>query len=266
LTAGKSETFLKSDFDGKSLTEVGLKDGGVLRVAALSKTWSSAKQAQRRVERGITRVASSLDAGFKAIGGKVDAVDDKATAILGILCGEPAPIPVGQSNKESLKSMRLGKNILEANIREVREKEEKRIADEKRGRAAKVTEAAEMAEGGVDLIVGELDGQSLKEKLEKHKAQGKVLQQAARKEKTKERKAIAMGKAAAKPKARRGKKRARAEHGAGLLPADQDEGEEKLFDIEAEVDKLGDDDEAAPGAAASSSNAALAPVAASQLS
>jgi hypothetical protein len=174
-------------------------------------------------------------------------------------------MPEGQSDKEYLKSQRLVRDMASANVREVREREEKRIADAKRGRAAAITEATEMAEGGVDLIVEELEGQGLKEKLEKHKAQGKVLQQAARKEKTEERKAVAMGKAAAKPKARRGKKRARAEDGAGLLPADQDQGEEKLFDIEAEVDKLGDDDEAAPGAAASSSNAAGA-IAAAQLS
>ena len=138
-----------------------------------------------------------------------------------------------------MKSQRLVRDMASANIREVREREDKRIADEKRGRAAKVTLAAEMAEGGVEYIVGGMEGADLQEKWAKHKAQGEILQKAMRKEKREER--MALGKATAKPKAR-GKKRQRGDPCQTLLssPNDQDQKEE-AFDIQEEMAKAIDD-------------------------
>ena len=235
----RPETPLKRDVDGTTLAEAGLEDGDVLRVKKPSNPWPKARLAQWRVSRGITQVATSLETGFKEVGDKVDAVDGKADEILGILCGKPAPVPEGQSDKEYLKAQRFARDIASANIREVREREDKRIADEKRGRAAKVTLAAEMAEGGVEYIVGGMEGADLQEKWAKHKAQGEILQKAMRKEKREER--MALGKATAKPKAR-GKKRQRGDPCQTLLssPNDQDQKEE-AFDIQEEMAKAIDD-------------------------
>ena len=238
LTADSKESLLKRDVDGTSLFEAGLRNGGVLRVAKPSKAWPAAKKAGRRVERGLTRVATSLNAGFTEVGGKVEAVGHKADEILGILCGKPAPKPEGQSDKEYLKAQRLAVNVAQANVREVREREEKRIADEKKGRAAGIIKAAEMADGGVDLVAGALEGADLEDKWATHQAQRVVLQAARRKEK---RSAKAQGKAAAKPKAGRGKKRGP----DCLLPASPtDQDQKEASDIKAEVEKPLDDETA----------------------
>jgi len=257
LTTDSRESLLKRDVDGTSLFEAGLRDGGVLRVAKPSKAWTNAKHAEWRVSRGLTRVATSLNAGFTEVGGKVEAVGHKADEILGILCGKPAPKPEGQSDKEYLKGQRLVRDVASANIREVREREEKRIADEKKGRAAGIIKAAEMADGGVDLVAGALEGADLKDKWATHQAQGVVLQAARRKEK---RSAKAQGKAAAKPKAGRGKKRGP----DCLLPASPtDQDQKEAPDIKAEVDELMNDetakrilgDEAAAASSSSSDTA-----------
>ena len=248
LTADSKESLLKRDVDGTSLFEAGLRDGGVLRVAKPSKAWPNAKKAEWRVSRGLTRVATSLNAGFTEVGGKVEAVGHKADEILGILCGKPAPKPEGQSDKEYLKAQRLAVNVAQANVREVREREEKRIADEKKGRAAGIIKAAEMADGGVDLVAGALEGADLKDKWATHQAQGVVLQAARRKEKRSEK---AQGKAAAKPKAGRGKKRGP----DCLLPASPtDQYQKEASDITAEVEKPLDDETAEVAAASSSSS------------
>jgi hypothetical protein len=67
----RPETLLKRDVDGTTLAEAGLKDGDALRVKTPSKPWTAARLAQWRVDRGITRVATSLNTGFKAVGDKV---------------------------------------------------------------------------------------------------------------------------------------------------------------------------------------------------
>ena len=75
----EGSVLLKRSDDGTLLNEVGSVD---FLLKKQSQPWEPAKQAQRRLDRGITQVATSLEAGFKEVGGKVVAVDRKASEIL----------------------------------------------------------------------------------------------------------------------------------------------------------------------------------------
>jgi hypothetical protein len=71
---------LKIADDSARLSEVGLKDGGELRLDKLFR-FNGPQQAQRRLDKGLTNVAHSLKNGFKEVGGKVDGVEVKVDGV-----------------------------------------------------------------------------------------------------------------------------------------------------------------------------------------
>jgi hypothetical protein len=207
--AGAAEELLKNAVNTASLVSF-MDAGATLRVARYS-GFSGPRQAQRRLDKGLTTVATSLKNGFKEVGGKVDGVKDDTEVIrasVGTLLaagrGEvPDRVP-DQTDYQRIQQLRNGKRRADSELPVLLEREALRIAQGKRGRSAEVTLAAEKAEGCVDHVTGEIMGADLEEKKANHEAQGKVIAAAVRKAKAKgkaQEKAIAKAKAKAKAKA-----------------------------------------------------------------
>jgi hypothetical protein len=201
---------LKIADDSARLSEVGLKDGGELRLDKLFR-FNGPQQAQRRLDKGLTNVAHSLKNGFKEVGGKVDGVEVKVDGVkLGVdtlvaaAQGVLVPRPPGQTDDEELDQLRDTVRTCHKRIAPLRDARAIRVAAAKRGRSAEVTLAADKAQGRVDHVTGEIMGRDLEEKWSNHEAQGKVIKASMRKEKAKgkaQEKAIAKAKAKAKAKA-----------------------------------------------------------------
>ena len=207
--------------------------------------WAPAKQAQRRIERGVTKVAKFLSSGFKEVGGKVDAVAADLKVAVGILRGEAGPRPEGMSASARMEQNRVTVLVCQKEDRELKKEIAATTEEKKTARSHAVTEAAKVAEGSVDVAVGGIVGENLEEKFEAHKAQGRILAIARRKEKAQERKAAAKAKVVAKPK---GRKRCRTEA----------DGQDPDQSIEKDLEALLDAGDAAARVAASSSSDAPA--------
>jgi hypothetical protein len=203
--AGAAEELLKNAVNTASLVSF-MDAGATLRVARYS-GFSGPRQAQRRLDKGLTTVAHSLT----KVATKVDGVKDDTDVIragVGTLLaagrGEvPDRVP-DQTDYQRIQQLRNGKRRADSELPVLLEREALRIAQGKRGRSAEVTLAAEKADGCVDHVTGEIMGADLEEKKANHEAQGKVLAAAVRKAKAKgkaQEKAIAKAKAKAKAKA-----------------------------------------------------------------
>ena len=208
--------FLKTSLLDASLTEVGLRDGAELRLRPPGGA-EKCQQAQRRLDLGTIRRATSLKRRFDKVSADVVEDGDKtrnavagvasdvvvlkadAGSILGVMRGEAAPNRPGQTNKDRLKEIRLVKRVLDNEAGDLREKEGIRIATGKRQRNEETIAAAVVVDGNVAMAADAMPGQSLAEKEAAHKAQGKVLTAAKRVAKAEEK---AVAKAAAKAAAR----------------------------------------------------------------
>ena len=229
--------------DGTLLNEVGSVD---FQLKKQGQGWAPAKLAQWRLDRGVTQVAKSLSSGFKEVGGKVDAVAADLKVAVGILRGEAGPRPEGMSASARMEQNRVTVLVCQTENRELKKEIAATTEEKKIARSHAVTEAAQVAEGSVDVAVGGIVGENLEEKFEAHKAQGRILAVARRKEKAQERKAAAKAKVVAKPK---GRKRCRAEA----------DGQDPDQSIEKELEALLDAGDAVAQVAAASSSSSDAP-------
>ena len=181
--------------DGTLLKEVGSVE---FQLKKQGQGWAPAKQAQRRMDRGLTQVATSLSSGFKAVGGKVDGVKRDTKQILESICGEAPAQREGQSDCARLKEIRHIKGHLTSEAESLREREERRKSDQRLQRSESAIATAEQADGNAELATASLDGATLEEKAALLKAQSKIVAIALRKQKAEERKATAAPKVAAK--------------------------------------------------------------------
>ena len=207
LAVGRRLLKINGD-DEKILGSVGVVEGSVFPVF---KGKTAVEHQQYRLEVGLTktlRATRNVDRNVVALGEKVDAVADDLKVAVGILRGKAGPRPEGMSASARMEQNRVTVLMCQTENRELKKEIAATIEEKKIARSHAVTEAAQVAEGSVDVVVGGIVGENLEEKFEAHKAQGRILAVARRKEKAQERKAAAKAKVVAKPK---GRKRCRIE-------------------------------------------------------
>ena len=103
-----TETLIKRDVHDLSLAHVGFKDGGVLRVAKPS-NFSAAKQAQRRLDKGVTQCATSLKNLPTSVGGVASAVTSMQADVTAIRNAVVAAPPVKIPGETELMEAVLNK-------------------------------------------------------------------------------------------------------------------------------------------------------------
>lgn len=263
---------LKKDGDDPEfLSSVGVIEDSVFQ---LVKQKTAAQWQHFRLESGVTktlRVTRKIDKDVEAIGkdvkdmGKaVEDVGGDVKEVVGILRGEAGPRREGMTAAARMEQNRISILALQSEKRKLREEMDDDKERKKIERSEAVEQAASAAQEAVDVAVGNLDGEDMEQKMHILKEQMSTLAEARRKLKTKERRAAAKAKVAAKPKAGR-KKRGRAEEavGQGGMEVDQDHNVEAA-NLQEELEmrlqfQAIDEVATAQGAAASSSDAAPAP-------
>ena len=202
LPSGK--TYLKEANDEASLSEVGVVDGGELRVCA-NTPWTGDKQSARRLEKGVIATRRTLKIGLREVSTSIATVAQRLDTVQATLCGE-VPRRVGQSASSKLDQNLLAVRVLQTENRHLRKEVEENKVSVKLGRSAALTEAAELAQAGVHFAMADMDGVTLAEKEAAHKAQGKTLAAARRAQKAEERQLVkAANSAAAVPRGRKRK-------------------------------------------------------------
>jgi len=202
LPSGK--TYLKEANDEASLSEVGVVDGGELRVGA-NTPWTGDKQSNRRLEKGVIATRRTLKIGLREVSTSIATVAQRLDTVQATLCGE-VPRRVGQSASSKLDQNVIAVRVLQTENRHLR----KEVADDKvskkLSRSAALTEAAELAQAGVHIAMEDMAGETLEDKEAAHKAQGKTLAAARRAQKAEERQlAKAANSAAVVPRGRKRK-------------------------------------------------------------
>ena len=164
---------------------------------------------------------------------KVQEVKEDVKELKGLLRGEEAPRAEGQSDKERIKELRLRKRVMDNELADLKEREANRISSEKKARSNEVTQAAQIADGSVSIVVDQLglQGQSIAEQkadlLRKQAAQRKAFNENAKNQRAEERsigKALQKAKVAPKSKAK-GKAKARAKAMEEVVPPVKDAAE-----------------------------------------
>ena len=114
--------------------------------------------------------------------------------------GGEVPRKEGQSDKARMKELRLVKRTADNEIGDLKEREQKRICMEKNASIAAVQQAAEIAQGSVEMVVGDImDKDTLKAQ---YKAQMTVINQHEKAARTVERQAVQKAKGSTKGKAK----------------------------------------------------------------
>jgi hypothetical protein len=142
-------------------------------------------QGKRTVVKKWGQQLNDIKANTQAIMANTTAIKDDTTAIRNALDGEEIPRKQGQTDKNRLKQLRLQKRGIDNEISDLREREQKRISNEKHESIEKVQQAAEIAQGNVQLV--EIQDEATL--TQQYQAQKKVIKEKKKNEKAAERKA-----------------------------------------------------------------------------
>jgi hypothetical protein len=237
--------------DSSKMVDLGIKAGETINVFKTSLT--PEKKAALRLKAGEGKrstahghlnlhaqtqgvVVDAVMSEGQKVADKVDKVKDDTAAIRNFFEGGEVHRKEGQSDKARVKELRLLKRTVDNEIGDLKEREQKRIRQEKNDSIAAVQQAAEIAQGSVDIVVGDImDKETLKAQ---YKAQMTVITQHEKAARTAERQALQKAKGSAKGKAK-GKAK------VDKKKDDQDEVEKpnaEEHDADAKVDTAKDDD------------------------
>ena len=199
-TAGR--TLLGASDNEKLLADVGVVAECVIQV---KRNRTAAELQQYRLEHGLTktlRINHNIDANVVEIGNKVDGVADDVGEVKKVLCGGAPTRREGQTASERIKEIRHTKALLTSEAEGLRQEVAEDKDAKKLQRLKGLAEVAEVADGSVALVVSGLEGDTLDEKIARHKAQGKLLKQQKREEAKLEKGAVAAaaGKRPIRPK------------------------------------------------------------------
>ena len=154
---------------GKTLKDAGVVDGDML---VMHKRQDKEARAKLRINKlgvrpkrgGVARsskydVRAAKEDVIDAVAGveqKVDATAVDIKQVKSILMGGTTPRPADQSGKERLKQLRTTKRIIDNEISDIREDEGNRLAAGKRTAATQLHQLAEVADGAVQLVAGNI--------------------------------------------------------------------------------------------------------------